>query len=133
MTLRRFSSEKKFFGGTVRIYSEGNPNVTSGGAAAFPQNDTTVISVAKRVIAFAYHSVIAAWRLKAESRRVEASAFYRGQRLKAQAEIFYGLFYGRAKFCCKTMQFCATRRESEITNYLASATIRKAVKRCAIR
>jgi hypothetical protein len=27
---------------------------------------------------------------------------------------FYGLFYGRMKFCCKTAQFCATLRESEM-------------------
>jgi hypothetical protein len=61
----------------VRIYSQGNPNVTSGGAAAFPQNDTTMISVANRAIAIGYQSVIAVWRVKAESLRVEASAFYR--------------------------------------------------------
>jgi len=52
---------------------------------------------------------------------------------EGQAEIFYGPFYGRARFWCKTMQFSATRRESEITNHLASATICKAVKRCATR
>jgi len=46
---------------------------------------------------------------------------------------FHGLFYGRIKFCCKTMQFCATRRQSEIANYLESATICKAVKICATR
>jgi hypothetical protein len=34
MTLRRFSSAKKFFGATVRIYSQGDSNVTSGAAAA---------------------------------------------------------------------------------------------------
>jgi hypothetical protein len=28
-------------------------------------------------------------------------------------------FYGRPKFCCKTVQFCATHYESEITKYLA--------------
>jgi hypothetical protein len=60
----------------VRIYSQTNPNVTSGGAAAFPQNDTTVINVANRVIAIGYQSVIAVWRVKAESRPVEALAFY---------------------------------------------------------
>jgi len=52
---------------------------------------------------------------------------------EAQAEIFYGPFYGRAKFWCKTAQLCATRRESKITNYPASATICKAVKRCSTR
>jgi tellurite resistance protein len=36
-----------------------------------------MISVANRVIAIGYQSVIAAWRVKAESRRVKASAFYR--------------------------------------------------------
>src|SRR5262245_60181025 len=77
MTLRRFSSVKKFLGATVRIYSQGDPNVTSRGAAAFPQNDTTMISVANRVIAIGYQSVIAVWRVKAQFRRVEASAFYR--------------------------------------------------------
>jgi hypothetical protein len=61
----------------VRIYSQTNPNVTSGGAAAFPQNDATMISVANRVIAIGYQSVIAVWRVKAQSRRVEALAFYR--------------------------------------------------------
>ena len=54
MTLRRFSSEKKFFGATVRIYSQGDSNVTSGAAAALLQNDTAMISVANRVIAAAY-------------------------------------------------------------------------------
>jgi hypothetical protein len=48
-------------------------------------------------------------------------------------QFFYGLFYGRAKFCCKSAQFCATHCESGMTNYLASATICKAVKRYAIR
>jgi len=49
------------------------------------------------------------------------------------AEIFYGPFYGRARFWCKSAQFCATHCESGIRNDLASATICKAVKRCAIR
>jgi hypothetical protein len=30
------------------------------------------------------------------------------------AKLFYGLFYGREKFCCKSAQFCATRCESEM-------------------
>src|SRR4026209_738156 len=51
---------------------------------------------------------------------------------EAQAE-FYGPFYGRARFRCKTVQLCGTHRESEIANYPASATICKAVKRCATR
>jgi hypothetical protein len=54
-----------------------DPNVISRGATALLQNDTTMISVANRVIAIGYQSVIAVWRMKAESRRVEASAFYR--------------------------------------------------------
>ena len=54
MTLRRFSSVKKFFGDTVRIYSQGDSNVTSGAAAALLQNDTAMISVANRVIAVGY-------------------------------------------------------------------------------
>jgi len=73
------------------------------------------------------------WRVKAESHRVESSAFYRSPRQKRKPEIFYGPFYGRAKFWCKTVQFCGTRCESKITNYPASATICKAVKRWAIR
>jgi len=52
---------------------------------------------------------------------------------QARAEIFYGPFYGRARFWSKTAQLCATHCESEITKYPASATICKAVKRCAIR
>ncbi|PYK11527.1 MAG: hypothetical protein DME65_07020 [Verrucomicrobia bacterium] len=52
---------------------------------------------------------------------------------EAQSEIFYRPFYGRARFSCKTAQFCATHCESKITNYLASATTCKAVNRCAIR
>ena len=54
MTLRRLSSVKKFFGATVRIYSQGDSNVTSAGVAALLQNDTTMISIANRVIAIGY-------------------------------------------------------------------------------
>ena len=57
MTLRRFSSVKKFLGATVRIYSQGDPNVTSRAAAALLQNDTTMITVANRVIAVGYMSL----------------------------------------------------------------------------
>src|SRR5262249_45103096 len=46
---------------------------------------------------------------------------------------FHGPFYGRRKFGCKATQFYATHCESEMTNYLASATICKAVKSCVIR
>jgi len=52
--LRRFKPEKEFFGATVRIYSQGDSNVTSGAAAALLQNDTAMISVANRVIAVGY-------------------------------------------------------------------------------
>src|ERR1043166_3095478 len=38
----------------VRIYLQGDSNVTSGGAAALLQNDTTMISIANRVIAIGY-------------------------------------------------------------------------------
>ena len=43
-----------FFGATVRIYSRGDSNVTSGAAAALLQNDTAMISVTNRVIAIGY-------------------------------------------------------------------------------
>jgi hypothetical protein len=84
------------------------------------------------VIALRYKFVIAVWRVKAESRRGDVS-FLQFNDSEAQAEIFYGLFYGRARFCRKTAQLCATHCETEITNDLASATICKAVKRGAIR
>jgi hypothetical protein len=29
--------------------------------------------------------------------------------------VFHGRFYGPENFCCKTLQFCATPRESETT------------------
>jgi len=63
--------------------------VTSGGAAALLQNGTTMISVANRVIAIGYQSVIAVRRVKAQSRRGEASAFYKATTLKRKPEIFY--------------------------------------------
>jgi len=72
--------------------------VTSGAAAAFLQNDTATITVANCVIAIGHQSVIAVWRVKAESPRLEASAFYGSPARKRQTEIFYGPFYGRAKF-----------------------------------
>jgi len=55
----------------VRIYLQGDPKVTSRGAAALLQNDAPMITVANRVIAIRYQSVIAVWRVKAESWRVE--------------------------------------------------------------
>jgi hypothetical protein len=43
MTLRRFNSAKKFFGETVRIYSGGDSNVTSGAAVAAIQTEGIAI------------------------------------------------------------------------------------------
>ena len=40
---------------------------------------------------------------------------------------FYGLFYGRAKFCCKSAQFCATRCKYGIAEI---PSVRNAVRRC---
>ena len=54
MTLRRFSSAKKFFRAAGCIYSQDDSNVTSGAAPVLPQNDTAMISVANRVIAVRY-------------------------------------------------------------------------------
>src|SRR5215471_6680503 len=108
MTLRRFSSAKKFFGAIVRIYSQGDSNVTSSGAPALLQNGTTMISIANRVIAIGYQSVIAVRRVKAQSRRVEASAFYKSTTLKRKPNFSTVLFYGRARFLCTAAQPCAT-------------------------
>ena len=44
-----------------------------------------------------YHFVIAVWRVN-HNPGVEASAFYRSMTHKRTPEIFYGPFYGRAKF-----------------------------------
>jgi hypothetical protein len=41
--------------------------------------------------------------------------------------LFYGLFYGRAKFCCKTAQFTATLCECWITEI---PSVRNAVRHC---
>ena len=40
---------------------------------------------------------------------------------------FYGLFYGRAKFRCKTAQFCATRCKCRIAKM---PSVRNAVRHC---
>src|SRR5262249_20692866 len=82
MTLRRFSSVKKFLGATVRIYLQGDPNVTSRGAAALLQNDAPMITVANRVIAIRCQSVIGMRRVKAESPRV-GRRLSTGQRLRS--------------------------------------------------
>ena len=51
---RRSSSVKMFFEANVRIYSQPDSYVISGAAAALLQNDTTMITVANRVIAIGY-------------------------------------------------------------------------------
>ena len=118
MTLRRFSSVKKFLGATVRIYLQGDPKVTSRGAAALLQNDAPMITVANRVIAIRYQSVIAMWRVKAESRRVEALAFYRSTTQKRSRNFLRSLLRSGKIL----MQNCATVRDAlrkRTTNYLA--------------
>jgi hypothetical protein len=42
--LRLFKPEKEFFGATVRIYSQGDSNVTSGAAAALQQNQRAAVT-----------------------------------------------------------------------------------------
>src|SRR5262249_39339366 len=82
MTLRRFSSAKKSLGAIVRIYLQGDPNVTGRGAAALLQNDAPMITVANRVIAIGCQSVIGITRVKAESPRV-GRRLSTGQRLRS--------------------------------------------------
>jgi len=53
------------------------------------------------------------WRAKAQSRRVEASAFY-GQRLISASRNFLLSPLRSDKFCCKIAQLCATHCESEL-------------------
>jgi hypothetical protein len=55
--LRRFSSAKKFFGDTVRIYSQGDSNVTSSAAVAVIQTKEIAIVNIERVIATVHISV----------------------------------------------------------------------------
>ena len=50
-----------------------------------------------------------------------------------RAGFFTVAFYGVKSFGCKTTRFCATHCESGMTNYLAVATLCKAVKKCAVR
>jgi len=45
--------------------------------------------------------------------------------------LFHGRFYGLTIFCCKRKQFCATPRESEMADHLASARLRNPVKMSA--
>jgi hypothetical protein len=40
---------------------------------------------------------------------------------------FHGRFYGLRNFCCKTLQFCATRRESETTE---TPSVSNVAQRC---
>ena len=55
-----------------------------GGAAALLQNDSMVIRVTNGVIAIGYQSVIAVWRVKAESPTMETLAFaHRVPKVKA--------------------------------------------------
>jgi hypothetical protein len=44
---------------------------------------------------------------------------------------FTVIFYGARCFVCKMAQFCVTRRKSEMAKCLASATMRKPVKKNA--
>jgi hypothetical protein len=53
-------------------------------------------------------------------------AFF-GGRLVQALHRFHGLFYGRGKFCCKSAQFCVTRRKP---HSLGSPMIRNAVQHC---
>jgi hypothetical protein len=92
----------------VRIYLQGDPNVTSRGAAALLQNDAPMITVANRVIAIRYQSVIAVWRVKAESRRVEALAFY-GSTTQKRSRNFLRSLLRSVKIL---MQNCATVRDA---------------------
>ena len=71
--LLKMGTVKKFFEATVRIYSQGDSYVISGAAAPLLRNDTAMISVAHRVVAIGYQSVIAAWRVRSESLPVKAS------------------------------------------------------------
>ena len=48
-------------------------------------------------------------------------------RARKTAKLFYGLFYGRAKFCCKTAQFTATLCEYRIAEI---RSIHNAVQHC---
>ena len=53
MTLRRFSSKKKFFGDTVRIYSRSDSNVTSGAAIAVIHTaELAIVKVARLIATF---------------------------------------------------------------------------------
>jgi hypothetical protein len=42
--------------------------------------------------------------------------------------VFRGRFHGPKNFCCKTAQFCATRRESEMAEIPSVAMLRNAMK-----
>ena len=93
----------------MRIYSQGDSNVTSSGAPALLQNGTTMISIANRVIAIGYQSVIAVRRVKAQSRRVEASAFYKSTTLKRKPRNFLRSVLRSGKIL---MQNCSTVRDA---------------------
>jgi hypothetical protein len=74
MTLRRFSSAKKFFGETVRIYSGGDSNVTSGAAVPVIRNkEIATVNVAS-VIATVH---ISDCNCRVESKRDTIPSKYR--------------------------------------------------------
>jgi hypothetical protein len=50
--------------------------------------------------------------VKEESLARGSISFLQVNDSEAEAEIFYGPFYGRARFCCETAQLCATHCES---------------------
>jgi hypothetical protein len=82
----------------VRIYSGGDPNVTSRGAVALLQNDTTTISIANRVISIGYITLALPCGEQKQRPAAWRRYLWTGQRQKRKVEIFYGPFYGRAKF-----------------------------------
>jgi hypothetical protein len=82
----------------VRIYSEGDSNVTSGAAVAVIQTKEIAIVNVTRVIATVHISVCHCFVERKSRITARGSvSFYRSM-AKAEAEVFYGLFYGRAKF-----------------------------------
>src|SRR5262249_36205674 len=98
-------------------------------------NDIAPLQLGEKVARIHPFPIWAAPRVESKGRITARGvvSFLKVNEAEAQAEIFYGPFYGRAKFGCKTVQLCATHCESEIANCLASATICKSVKRCATR
>jgi len=116
----------------MRIYSRGDPNVTSDRAAALRQNDVTMISVANRVIVIGYQSVITVWRVKTESRRVESSAFYRSTTQKCKPKFSTVRSTVGQDFDAKPRNPAqrTTKAEDELSSVSSDM---QAVKRCAAR